>query len=63
MKVRVDRNKCIGCGACVALVPEVFDFDDGLSKEKVEEINDKKLEERVREAADLCPAGAIIISD
>ena len=63
MKVRVDRNKCIGCGACVALVPEVFEFDEGLSKEKIEEINDKKLEERVREAAETCPASAIIISD
>ncbi len=63
MRVRVDRNKCIGCGACVALVPEVFEFDEGLSKEKIGEINDKKLEERVREAADLCPVGAIIISD
>jgi ferredoxin len=63
MKVRVDRNKCIGCGACTALVPEVFKMEDGLSKEKVEEINDKKLEERIREVAEICPGGAIIISD
>ena len=63
MKVKVDRDKCIGCGACTALVPEVFKIEDGLSKEKVEEINDKKLEERIREAAETCPASAIIISD
>jgi len=63
MRVRVDRNKCIGCGACVALVPEVFEFEEGLSKEKIEEIKDEKLIERVKEVADLCPQGAIIISD
>lgn len=61
MKVKVNRNKCIGCGACVSLVPEVFEIVDGQSKEKISEINDKKLEEAVREAAEICPAGAIEI--
>ena len=36
--VKIDKDKCIGCGACVATCPDVFDFgDDGLA----EVINDE----------------------
>ena len=32
MKVVVNKDNCIGCGACEALYPEVFQIDDeGLS--------------------------------
>ena len=32
MKVKVNRDNCIGCGACEAICPEVFNLDDdGLS--------------------------------
>ena len=27
-KVTIDRDKCIACGTCVSLMPEVFDMDD-----------------------------------
>ena len=51
----VDKEKCIGCGTCVAICPEVFDIgDDGKSYVK----NPKgkcDLEEVVR----TCPVGAI----
>ena len=26
--VKVNEEKCIGCGACVAIAPENFDFND-----------------------------------
>jgi len=30
LKPKVDKNLCIGCGACVALCPEVFELkEDG----------------------------------
>ena len=33
MKVVVNRDNCIGCGACEGLDPSVFQIDDeGLSK-------------------------------
>ena len=33
MKVKVNRDACIGCGACAAICPYVFEIDDeGLSK-------------------------------
>jgi len=59
MKVKVIREKCAGCGACVALCPNYFMLDsEGLSKVKKESV-DKKDEKLVLEAKDACPAGAI----
>ena len=43
MKVKVNRDSCIGCGACAAICDEVFEIDDeGLSTLKVEEVADDK---------------------
>ncbi len=59
MKVKVNRDSCIGCGACAAICDEVFEIDDeGLSTLKVEEVADDKKQE-VQDAADSCPTGAI----
>lgn len=58
-RVCVDQNKCIGCGACVAINPENFDFnDDGLSEVKDENPVDKTIE-----AVEACPVFAISIED
>ena len=27
-KINVKKEQCIGCGACVAIDPDHFDFDD-----------------------------------
>ena len=59
MKVKVDNEKCFGCGACPSLAPEVFEFnDDGYAQVIVDEVPEDKKEE-VQEAIDNCPAGAI----
>lgn len=56
-KVMVDQEKCIGCGACVAIDPENFDFnEEGLSTVVKEEANDK-----AKEAEEACPTFAINI--
>ncbi len=53
--VKVDNAKCIGCGACVAIAPETFDFDDdGLSKVINEEVT-----ESAKSACESCPVEAI----
>ncbi len=59
MKVVVNRDNCIGCGACEALCPEVFQIDDeGLSKVINNDITEE-LEDKVTEAAEGCPTSAI----
>jgi len=58
-KVKIDKEKCIGCEACVALCPEVFEMKDNKANAK-KQITDKKC---AKEAADSCPTQAIIISN
>ena len=58
-KVEVNKDLCIGCGSCVALAPDSFEFgDDGLAQAKTEEIT-----EDVRDAAEGCPTDAIKINE
>ena len=52
-KLNVNKEACIGCGACVAIDSEHFDFgDDGLS----EAISQENLDsENVANAISSCP--------
>ena len=60
-KLVVDNIKCIGCGACVGIASDNFDFDDsGLS----EVISQDNLDsEEVKSAIESCPTGAISLDD
>lgn len=60
MKVKVDTNKCIGCGNCVALSEnQLFDFnDDGLAEAIVNPVPED-LEETAKDAITQCPTEAI----
>ena len=60
MKAKVNQDKCIGCGNCVALTEsEVFDFnDDGLAECILDEIP-SDLEDIAKEAIEECPTEAI----
>ena len=58
MNLKVDKNVCIGCGACQAICPEVFSIeDDGLAA-VTGEINDSNKEEALDAKAG-CTVGAI----
>ena len=57
-KPKVNKSKCIGCGACVAICPEVFELKDGKSIVK----NSKGCSKCDCEAAKSgCPVSAISI--
>lgn len=59
MKVRVNQDACIGCGACEQIDDELFKInDDGISKEVSEDVAEGK-EGNAKEAIDACPTGAI----
>ena len=53
MAVKIDKNLCIGCGACAAICPEGFGLVDG--KAKLKDKNAKC----IAEAINGCPVQAI----
>jgi len=61
LKVRVDRDLCIGVGNCVAAAPTVFKLDKNNKAVvlKPESIDDDTL----MNAAESCPVNAIIVED
>ena len=57
--LKVNKDLCIGCGACQAVAPEVFEIeDDGLASVIVEEISDEVKEDAL-DAKEGCPTNAI----
>ena len=52
------NDTCIGCGACVAIAPENFDYQEGVSVVISETITDQ-----AKEAVDACPVGAIELEE
>ena len=69
MKAKVNKDLCIGCGACAAIVQDVFQIgDDGLAEvitdNEVKETEvSKDLIDEVKDAAEGCPTSAIEISE
>ena len=60
MKVKVNADACITCGACAAICDEVFEIgDEGVAEVKVAEVAEENIE-AVKEAIEGCPTGAII---
>lgn len=62
-KVKVNQDACIGCGACVSMANEYFDFNDEGYSEAIKEVIEDSDLELVEDAASCCPVDAISISD
>ena len=62
MKATVNKEACIGCGACNAICPEVFGFNDEeqCAITKVEEVSAEQKDAAV-EASEGCPTSAISV--
>ena len=59
MKLNVDKDICIGCGACAAICPDVFEIDDdGLARAIVSEVQEDLNEDAI-DAKEGCPVDAI----
>lgn len=57
--VKVDQEKCIGCGACVAIDPENFDFND----EGISTVINKVAAPAAKDAEEACPVLAIDVEE
>ena len=61
MELKVNKDKCIGCGMCVSTLDEVFDFDDDgqarVIQSPIKEENVSAASERAGDNG--CPTGAI----
>jgi ferredoxin len=53
MMVKVDKEKCIGCGLCESICPEAFELKDGKAYVKSQKAK------CIKEAKDSCPVEAI----
>jgi len=68
-KIKLEREKCIGCGSCQAICPKYFELiDDGKSHIKgstetdhIEELETSDLDS-AESASEACPAQCIHIS-
>lgn len=62
MKASVDKELCMGDRNCNMVCPEVFKYDEGelMSIVQMDEIPEK-FEDKVNQAVDECPGGAITI--
>ena len=59
MKFEVNKDACIGCGACAAICEEIFELtDDGYAEAKDVEANDEVKEDAIS-AMEGCPTSAI----
>ncbi|MFA4931087.1 MAG: ferredoxin [Patescibacteria group bacterium] len=62
MEVKIDRAKCIGCGTCQAIEPELFKLDDDMKSVFIGDLSLVDLE-RLKAAAAVCPVQAIEVYD
>ncbi len=63
MKIKINKDKCLGCATCVALAPEVFEIgEDGKSKVK-NGADLEKNKEQIKQAKEACPTQAIEVEE
>lgn len=64
MRIKLDLGRCAGYGNCVEPAPEVFRMkdDEDVAELLMEDIP-ADLADKVRKAARVCPAAAIIIEE
>lgn len=67
-KIKVNQDKCIGCGACTAIAGKVFSFNDEGYAEADESKNildtmDENLKNDCIDALEGCPVDAIYKED
>lgn len=63
MKVKVDKDTCIGCGMCEGICPKVFKMNDEGTADVIVETVPEDSKECSRDAATSCPVECIEIEE
>jgi ferredoxin len=61
MKPVVNKDLCIGCGACVSTCGEVFELNSERKSQVIEGADFAKNKDCIEQAVTACPAQAITI--
>ena len=61
MKVEINKELCIGCGACVAECGEIFEMGDDAKSQIKKDADLDKNQECIKKAAEGCPVQAISV--
>ena len=61
MKVRIDRDLCIGLSNCVAVAPKVFQLDK--ERKAIVLAPSAVDDDTLMKAAESCPVNAVILED
>ncbi len=64
MQVTLQQDKCLSCGLCASIAPELFSIDTGIvTVKKQPETYTEKDKNLCKEAAASCPNGVISITE
>jgi ferredoxin len=63
MRIKVNQDKCLGCGNCISACPEQFDWDDDSFKASAICYVNTKRAPLVTELVNLCKANAIEVME
>ncbi len=61
-KIKVDHNKCVACGTCYAMFPQIFEAGPE-GKSQVKDHDYEKYHYTKEQIEGVCPVGAISIDD
>lgn len=61
MPLKIDQNKCISCGLCTSLDPDIFEIDLKIGKARVKK-QPEKITEKIKSIVESCPVSAIEIA-
>lgn len=59
-KIKIDREKCIGCGSCESVAGKLFAIKDGKAMALKSEVKGED-EKKAKEAEEICPVQAISV--
>ena len=61
MKAVVDQEKCIGCGLCAEVAPDIYEMQGEKAIIKVDDVPEDKIED-ANNGREQCPVDAITVS-